>query len=255
MGSGPFQADPRLGDSVDQEQIAKFAAMAQDWWDADGKFRPLHRLNPVRLAFIRDRLCTHFSRDPLGVRPLKGLRLADLGCGGGLLSEPLARLGARVTAVDAAAENIAVARRHAAEQRLRIDYRQGTAEMLGEAGERFDAVLAMEIVEHVADVRSFAAATAQLLDAGGLLVLSTLNRTVKSFVFAIVGAEYVLRWLPPGTHDWNRFLKPSELAGAFRAHGLRLREAVGVVYSPIADKWRLDPRDLDINYMMCFTQA
>jgi 2-polyprenyl-6-hydroxyphenyl methylase / 3-demethylubiquinone-9 3-methyltransferase len=255
MNPNPLDTDTGLDGSVDREQIARFAASAEAWWDTDGKFRPLHRLNPVRLAFIRDRVCAHFGREPVGSRPLEGLRIADIGCGGGLLSEPLARLGARVTAVDAALESIAVARRHAAAAELRIDYRQGTAEMLRDAGERFDAVLAMEIIEHVADIQPFAAATAQLVDGGGLLVLSTLNRTAKSFAFAIIGAEYVLRWLPPGTHDWNRFLKPSELAKTFRAHDLRLQEAVGVVYSPVADKWRLDPSNLDINYMLSFERA
>jgi 2-polyprenyl-6-hydroxyphenyl methylase / 3-demethylubiquinone-9 3-methyltransferase len=253
MSADPLATRPH--DSVDPEQVARFAALAEAWWDLDGKFRPLHRINPVRLAFIRDRICARFGHDPQGSRPLEGQSIADIGCGGGLLSEPLARLGARVTAVDAAPENIAAARRHAAEGALGIDYREGTAEMLADAGEKFDAVLAMEIIEHVADVQRFAAATAALVDEGGLLVLSTLNRTVKSFAFAIIGAEYVLGWLPPGTHDWHRFLRPSELAKAFRTQGLRLGQATGVVYSPIADKWQLDARDLDINYLLCLERA
>jgi 2-polyprenyl-6-hydroxyphenyl methylase / 3-demethylubiquinone-9 3-methyltransferase len=241
--------------TVDQAEIAKFAAMAEAWWDPAGKFRPLHRLNPVRLAYIRDQAAARFGRATLGPLPLAGLRLADIGCGGGLLSEPLARLGARVTGIDAAAKNITVARRHADESGLAIDYRTGTAEQLAEAGERFDIVLAMEIVEHVGDVPRFLGTAAALVAPGGMLILSTLNRTAKSFALAIVGAEYLLRWLPRGTHDWRRFLKPSEVAGSIRPHGLALAEAVGVAYSPLSDKWRLSAEDLDVNYMMRFERG
>jgi 2-polyprenyl-6-hydroxyphenyl methylase/3-demethylubiquinone-9 3-methyltransferase len=250
-------ADPELAaaPSVDSAEIAKFAALAEAWWDPAGKFKPLHRLNPVRLTYIRDRAAARFGRDPLARRPLAGLSLVDIGCGGGLLCEPLFRLGAGVVGIDAAGKNIAVARRHAEQTGLAIDYRQETAEGLAGRGERYDVVLAMEIVEHVADLAGFAAAAAQLVAPGGILVLSTLNRTPKSFALAIVGAEYLLRWLPRGTHDWRRFLRPSELAAALRPHGLALAEAVGVVYSPLSDKWRLDSRDLDVNYMMRFERA
>ena len=236
--------------SIDDAEIAKFAAMAEAWWDPEGKFRPLHRFNPVRLAFIRDRLCEHFDRDPKADRPLKGLKLLDVGCGGGLLSEPLARLGAQVTGLDAAAQNIKVAALHAEEAGLAIDYRHGSVEALAEGAARYDAVLNMEVVEHVADVSSFLAASAALVRPGGLMILATLNRTPKAFLLAIVGAEYLLRWLPRGTHDWHRFQRPSELAGSLRRAGLEIEELTGVAYNPLTDSWRLAPRDLDVNYML-----
>jgi len=238
--------------SIDAAEIAKFAAFAESWWDPDGQSRPLHRLNPTRLAYIRDRTAAHLGRDPLSPRPMAGLRAADIGCGGGLLSEPLARLGAQVTGVDAGEQTIAVARAHAAESGLPIDYRLGTAEALAGAGERFDLVLALEIVEHVAEPAGFLAALAALVAPGGLLILSTLNRTAKAFALAVVGAEYVLRWLPRGTHDWRRFRRPSELAALLRPHGLTLREAIGLAYNPLADKWHLAPGDLDVNYLLRF---
>ncbi|GAB4394236.1 MAG: bifunctional 2-polyprenyl-6-hydroxyphenol methylase/3-demethylubiquinol 3-O-methyltransferase UbiG [Kiloniellaceae bacterium] len=236
--------------SIDAEEIAKFSAMAETWWDPDGKFRPLHRFNPVRLGFIRDRLCAHFGRDPLKDNPLKGLKLLDVGCGGGLLSEPLARLGAEVTGLDAAEKNIRIAALHAEESGLEIDYRHGSVEALADSGAAFDAVLNMEVVEHVADVGSFLSASAAVVRPGGLMILATLNRTPKAFLLAIVGAEYVLRWLPRGTHDWRRFLKPSELARALRPAGLEVTEMTGVAYNPLTDSWRLAPRDLDVNYML-----
>jgi 2-polyprenyl-6-hydroxyphenyl methylase/3-demethylubiquinone-9 3-methyltransferase len=236
--------------SIDSEEIAKFAAMAEAWWDPTGKFRPLHRFNPVRLAYIRDRLCARFGRDPKAERPLKGLRLLDVGCGGGLLSEPLARLGAEVTGLDAAARNIKVAALHAEESGLKIDYRHGSVEELAAGGARFDAVLNMEVVEHVADVGGFLAASATLVKPGGLMILATLNRTPKAFLLAIVGAEYLLRWLPRGTHDWRRFVRPSEAAAALRGCGLEIEEMTGVAYNPLTDGWRLAPRDLDVNYML-----
>jgi len=245
-------AKPPGDSSVDPAEIAKFTALAEAWWDPAGKFRPLHRLNPARLGYIRDCAAARFGRDPLGPRPLAGLRLVDIGCGGGLLCEPLTRLGARVSGIDAGERNIAIAQRHAGEGELDIDYRQATAEALAAAGERFDIVLSMEVVEHVGDPAGFMAACAQLVAPGGLLIVATLNRTAKSFAFAIVGAEYLLRWLPRGTHDWRRFLRPSELAALVRPHGLKLAEAVGVVYSPLADKWRLADDDLDVNYMLRF---
>ena len=240
------------GASVDPAEIAKFTAMAEAWWDPQGKFRPLHRLNPVRLTYIRDSCAARFKREGKGARPLAGLSLVDIGCGGGLLCEPLTRLGARVTGIDAGARNIAIARSHAADGELAIDYRQATAESLAAAGERFDVVLSMEVVEHVADPAGFLASCAELVAPGGLLIVATLNRTAKSFAFAIVGAEYLLRWLPRGTHDWRRFLRPSEIAGMVRSQGLALGEAMGVVYSPLGDNWRLSASDLDVNYMLRF---
>src|SRR5215472_13218126 len=244
-----------LAASVDPAEVEKFSNLAESWWDPNGKFRPLHRLNPIRLGFIRDGAAVRFGRDPLSPRPLAGLGLVDIGCGGGILSEPLARLGARVTGIDAAETSIAAARRHAAESELEIAYRLSTAEGLAETGAGFEIVLAMEIIEHVSDVEGFVAAAARLVAPGGLLILSTLNRTAKSFALAILGAEYLLRWLPPGTHDWRRFLRPSEVAAAVRPHGLALAEAIGVVYSPLTDKWRPAAGDLDVNYMMCFERS
>lgn len=235
--------------SVDPAEIEKFAALATTWWDAEGPFRPLHRLNPVRLRFIRDRLAAQFGRDANADRPLEGLRIADIGCGGGLLAEPLTRLGATVTGIDATAKNIGVARAHAAESGLDIDYRVATAETLRDAGERFDAVLSMEVIEHVADIDAFLAAAAELVDRGGLMFLATLNRTLKSYALAIVGAEYILRWLPKGTHDWKRFVRPSELAASLRGAGMRIGDITGVVYNPLTDRWSLNTRDLDVNYM------
>jgi 2-polyprenyl-6-hydroxyphenyl methylase/3-demethylubiquinone-9 3-methyltransferase len=236
--------------SVDPDEVAKFAALAGQWWDPAGKFAPLHRLNPARLTFIRDRIAAHTGRDPLAERPLAGLRVLDIGCGGGLLCEPLARLGAQVTGIDAAEQNIAVAAEHAAEAGLDIDYRHGTAEDLAEAGAGFELVLNMEVVEHVADVAAFLQASAALVAPGGAMALATLNRTPKSFALAIVGAEYVLRWLPRGTHDWRRFLRPSELVASLRAAGLETRELTGVVYNPLTGAWRLAPHDLEVNYMV-----
>ena len=235
--------------SVDAQEIAKFTAMAEAWWDPNGKFRPLHQLNPVRLRFIRDRVCARLGRDPLTERPLEGLRMLDVGCGGGLLCEPLTRLGAQVTGIDAAEKNIRVAALHAENAGLRIEYRHAAAEDLAAAGERFDAVLNMEVVEHVADVAGFMATCAALVAPGGAMVAATLNRTPKSYLLAIVGAEYVLRWLPLGTHDWRRFLRPSELAGHLRRAGLEVAELIGVTYNPLSASWRLS-RDLDVNYMV-----
>ena len=236
------------GASVDPAEIAKFRAMADAWWDPAGKFRPLHRLNPVRIAYVRDQALRRFGRDPKAARPLAGLCLLDIGCGGGLLAEPMARLGATVVGIDAAERNIEIAREHARASRLAIDYRTATAEALAAAGERFDLVLNMEVIEHVAEPATFLATSLRLLAPGGLMVLATLNRTAKSFALAIVGAEYVLGWLPRGTHDWRRFLRPSELARMLRPEGAAIVDLVGVAYSPIADEWRLG-RDLDVNYM------
>ncbi|MEC4594359.1 MULTISPECIES: bifunctional 2-polyprenyl-6-hydroxyphenol methylase/3-demethylubiquinol 3-O-methyltransferase UbiG [Nitrospirillum] len=236
--------------TVDPGEIQRFSAIAAEWWDEAGKFRPLHKLNPVRLEYLRDRICAHFGRDPLAPQPLRGLRLVDIGCGGGLLSEPLARMGADVVGIDAAERNVKTAATHAMETATAVDYRHTTAEALVAAGEKFDAVLSLEVVEHVADVPLFLDSLAALMKPEGLLVMATLNRTPKSYLMAIIGAEYVLRWLPRGTHDWRKFLKPSELAAGLRATGLTVREVMGLVYSPFNDTFRLDARDLDVNYLL-----
>ncbi len=241
-------AEAVSGRTVDPAEIGRFAAMASEWWAPHGKFRPLHKLNPVRLAYIRDQLCGHFGRDARRPRPFAGLRLLDVGCGGGLLAEPLTRLGAAVTGIDASATNIGIARTHAAESDLSIDYRHAAAETLVAAGETFDAVLALEVVEHVADLDAFVGGCAALVRPGGAAILATLNRTPQSFLLAIVGAEYVLRWLPVGTHDWRKFVRPSELGAALRRHGAEIRDLTGVAYNPIGDAWRL-ARDLAVNYM------
>lgn len=247
-GHGAAQKAINRGSTVDPVEIEKFAAMAEAWWDPTGKFRPLHRLNPVRVQFIRDRACAHFGRDPLAPEPLSGLSLVDIGCGGGLLTEPMARLGATATGIDATQRNIEIARAHALQSGAGITYLPCAAEDLVAAGQRFDIVLAMEIVEHVADVDAFLCALAGVMKPGGLLFLATMSRTAKSYALAIIGAEYILRWLPRGTHDWSRFVRPSELAKGLRRHGLGIAELTGVSYNPLKDNFRLS-RDLDVNYM------
>jgi 2-polyprenyl-6-hydroxyphenyl methylase / 3-demethylubiquinone-9 3-methyltransferase len=242
------------GSTIDSAEVARFAASAASWWDPSGKFRPLHQLNPVRLAFIRDRLAAHFGRDIRTTKPFSGLRLLDIGCGGGLVSEPMARLGASVTGIDAAGEALAVARAHAAEAGLEIEYREAAAEDLADAGESFDAVLALEVVEHVADPALFLAAAARLVRPGGGFVASTINRTPKAFIFGIIGAEYLLRWLPRGTHQWRKFLRPSELAAGLREHGLLAKEISGLSYNPLAGRWALS-RDIEVNYLVFAAKA
>jgi 2-polyprenyl-6-hydroxyphenyl methylase/3-demethylubiquinone-9 3-methyltransferase len=242
-----------LGGSVDPAEVAKFEAMADAWWDPKGKFRPLHRMNPVRVGYIRDRLAKRIGRDPEAPEPLRGLSILDIGCGGGLLAEPLARLGGEVTGIDAAERNIGIARSHAESAGVKVTYLACTAEDLvarigSTGGGQYDAVLAMEIVEHVADLDGFVAASAKLLKPNGLMFVATLNRTLKSFAMAIVGAEYVLRWLPRGTHNWRRFLRPSELAQRLRANGLALQELAGVSYDPFQDSFSVG-RDCAVNYI------
>jgi 2-polyprenyl-6-hydroxyphenyl methylase / 3-demethylubiquinone-9 3-methyltransferase len=235
--------------TVDRQEVEKFARLAAEWWDPDGPMKPLHRLNPVRLAYVRDRIAARFGRDPAAPTPLAGLRLLDIGCGAGLLTEPLARLGPNVVGADPAEANIAVARLHAGQAGLAIDYRAATAEALAEAGESFDVVLAMEVVEHVADLAAFLRAAAAVLRPGGLMLLATINRTPKAFALAIVAAEYVLGWLPRGTHSYERLVRPEELERALGEAGLAIIDRTGVSYSPLADRWRLSS-DLDVNYMV-----
>jgi 2-polyprenyl-6-hydroxyphenyl methylase/3-demethylubiquinone-9 3-methyltransferase len=241
--------------TVDPAEIERFSRIAGEWWDPAGKFAPLHRLNPLRIGYIRDRAAQHWQRDALSGVPLQGLSVLDIGCGGGLLSEPMARLGARVTGVDAAARNVGVAARHAEKQGLAIDYRRGTAEALAASGNQFDIVLALEIVEHVADVDLFLKSCGRMVKPGGLLFLSTLNRTAKAWALAIAGGEYILRWLPRGTHDWKKFLKPSEVVNGLDAAGIAAQEIVGVVYSPLGRAWSLSKSDLDVNYMLYGTKS
>lgn len=235
--------------TVDPAEIEKFAAIADQWWDADGEFKPLHMLNPVRIGFIRDRLCAHFDRDPTAPKPLSGLSICDIGCGGGLICEPLSRLGAEVTGVDATGVSIDIARTHAQRMGLSIRYRHTTADELVEAGESFDAVINMEVVEHVADLQLFITEAAALVKPGGAMALSTFNRTAKSYAMGIVGAEYILRWLPRGTHDWKKFVKPSELAAALRPTGMDIADLCGMAYNPVQDEFHLAPKDLDVNYL------
>ena len=241
-------AAPDSAGSVDPDEIARFEAMAEAWWDPNGAFRPLHKFNPVRLGFLRDRIAAHFGRDARSGQPLDGISLIDIGCGGGLVCEPLARLGSAVTGIDASERNIAIAAAHAGESGLAIDYRATTAEALAESGRRFDVVLALEIVEHVADLDLFVEACCRLARPDGLMIFATLNRTPKSFAFAIVGAEYLLRWLPRGTHSWRKFVRPSELARALARRDAPLEALTGVTYNPVTDRWRLS-NDLDIIYM------
>ena len=240
--------------SVDPQEIEKFSAIAAEWWDPSGKFKPLHQLNPTRLGYIRDHAARHFGKNPLAEKPLKDLTVLDIGCGGGLLSEPLCRLGAEVTAIDAAEKNIKTASTHAAESGLAINYLHTTAEDLAAEKRVFDVVLNMEVIEHVADVKSFSQAACALVREGGAMVASTLNRTPKSYLMAILGAEYLLRWLPRGTHDWQKFLRPSELSGLLRAQALEIADISGVIYNPVNGRWRLSRRDLDVNYMIFATK-
>jgi 2-polyprenyl-6-hydroxyphenyl methylase/3-demethylubiquinone-9 3-methyltransferase len=235
--------------TIDSAEIAKFAAMADEWWDPTGKFKPLHKFNPVRLTYIRDWALRHFRRDEGQIRPLTGLRILDIGCGGGLLTEPLTRLGAVVTGIDAAERNIAVAKLHAEQVGLDITYRETTSEALAAEGDRYDIVLNMEVVEHVANVPLYMKSCADLVAPGGLLVSATINRTARALAFAKFGAEYILRWLPVGTHDWNKFITPDELRVLITRNGLNIIDETGVVYHPLADEWRKS-RDMGINYML-----
>ena len=240
--------------SIDPEEVERFSRIAAEWWDPRGKFAPLHKFNPVRLSFIREQALVRFGRDASARKPFQGLRLLDIGCGGGLLCEPMTRLGFDVTGVDASPRNIGTASAHAAEQGLAIDYRASTAEDLLAAGEpAFDVILNMEVIEHVADPASYLRDCAGLLAPGGLMIVATLNRTLKAFALAKVGAEYVLRWVPAGTHDWNKFLKPEELRGFLDGEPVAVQGPFGVAYDPLSGRWSRSS-DCDINYMMTVTR-
>jgi 2-polyprenyl-6-hydroxyphenyl methylase/3-demethylubiquinone-9 3-methyltransferase len=251
---------PTTGSTVDAADVAKFARLGEQWWDESGPMGALHKLNPVRLRFLRDHMIAHFRNSdgsPRGAaqgRSLAGLRVLDIGCGGGLLCEPLARLGAGMVGIDPGAENIEIARWHAGEAGLPIDYRATTAEALAAAGERFDVVMAMEVVEHVADLDAFLKSACAMVRPDGLFFAATLNRTLKSFALAIVGAEYILRWVPKGTHQWEKFVTPRELEDALADCGVDVFDATGVVFDPLRRAWRTG-RDMDVNYMAAGRRA
>ncbi|MBB4211473.1 3-demethylubiquinone-9 3-methyltransferase [Rhodothalassium salexigens DSM 2132] len=237
-----------MGSTVERREVEAFGRIAGQWWDPDGPMAPLHKLNPARLTFIRDRVGDHCACPRGTTAPFEGLRILDVGCGGGIVTEPMARLGARVTGLDASSEVIGAARAHAQAMGLKIDYRNMTAEALAEAGEQFDVVLALEILEHVADVDAFVAALRALTRPGGAVVVSTLNRTAKAFALGIVAAEYVLGWVDRGTHDWRKFIRPDDLAAALTDAGFCHPEWRGLSYDPLGDRWRLS-NDLSVNYM------
>ena len=241
-----MQAQPS---TIDPNEVAKFEAMAAEWWNPNGKFKPLHMLNPCRLDYITTQIAEEFDRDLQSVLPFKGLRILDIGCGGGLLAEPMARLGAEVVGADAAERNIPVAQVHAEQSGLKIDYRHTTAEHLAAAGEQYDAVLNMEVVEHVADPLAYLTACQQLLKPGGLMVCSTINRNPKSYFMAIIGAEHVMRWLPKGTHEWDKFITPDELFDLISKSGLEPVDRKGFVFNPLTWSWKLSDRDLSVNYV------
>jgi len=235
--------------TIDQTEVDRFSAMAAEWWDPKGKFRPLHKFNPVRLAYIRDRVSDAFGRDPKAPQPLKGLRVLDIGCGGGLLSEPMARMGADVVGADASEKNIRIAETHAAGSGVKVDYRAVTAEALSEAGESFDVVLNMEVVEHVADVEFFMTTCASMVRPGGLMFVATINRTVKAAALAIFAAENILRWLPRGTHQYEKLVRPEELEKPILANGMEIADRTGVFFNPLSNQWSLSG-DMDVNYML-----
>jgi 2-polyprenyl-6-hydroxyphenyl methylase/3-demethylubiquinone-9 3-methyltransferase len=235
--------------SLDPAEVEKFSRIAAEWWNPKGKFAVLHVFNPVRLAYIKEQVTARFARDPYLRRPFEGLRFLDIGCGGGLLTEPMARLGAEITGIDPSQKNIATASVHSQEQDLAIDYRAMTAEELAHQGESFDVILNMEVIEHVADPKGFVGTCARLLKPNGLIFIATLNRTLKSFGLAIVGAEYILGWLPKGTHQWEKFITPQELASWLEGEGLKPLDRTGVTYNPFSGEWRR-ARDMDVNYML-----
>ncbi len=240
--------------TVDVEEIRQFDVLGEKWWDESGPMRPLHQLNPVRLDYIRRMVCDHFGL-PDRIRSLQKLKIADIGCGGGLVAEPLCRMGASVTGVDAGKENIRVAKAHAKLHRLDIDYQATTVEKIAASGKQFDVVTALEIIEHVANVDVFMKAVCKIVKPGGLLIMSTLNRTPKSYLLGIVAAEYILRWLPPGTHDWKKFLKPSEMARHIEACGLDVTDVRGLVFNPLNRQFGLSKTDIEVNYLLTAIKA
>jgi len=240
--------------TIDQREVDYYTRLAEQWWDESGKFWPLHRLNALRVGYLKRRICSHFERDPAQARPLDGLRIVDIGCGGGILAESMARLGAGVHGIDVVEKNIEVARRHARQSELPIDYRLVTVEELAASGEHYDVVLNMEVVEHVADLPLFLSACNRLLGARGLQFIATINRNPWSWLIAIVGAEYVLGWLPRGTHRWRRFVRPGELEALLDRDGLRIDDATGVAVNPLNRQFSLTPQ-LAVNYMLCASRA
>jgi 2-polyprenyl-6-hydroxyphenyl methylase/3-demethylubiquinone-9 3-methyltransferase len=247
-------SDQAAGPSIDPADVARFSAQAAEWWDARGPFAPLHKFNPSRLTFVRDRAAERFGRDPRARAPFAGLTLLDVGCGGGLVAEPMRRMGFEVTAIDASSENIGTARAHAEQQGLDIDYRAATVEQLeAEAAGPFDVVLTMEVIEHVADPEAFIRACSRLVKPGGMMVVATLNRTLKSLALGKVAAEYVLRWVPAGTHDWNQFLKPDEIRLMLSQEPVAVTGPYGLVYDPFTDRWS-ESDDAGVNYMMIATR-
>jgi 2-polyprenyl-6-hydroxyphenyl methylase/3-demethylubiquinone-9 3-methyltransferase len=235
--------------TIDAGEVERFSALSAEWWNPNGKFRPLHKFNPVRLGYIRDQVATRFGRDPHTARPFEGLRFLDIGCGGGLLCEPMARLGGEVVGADASATNIEVAKLHAAESGVTIDYRATTAEDLADAGEKFDVILNMEVVEHVSDMPLYIGKCAEMVRPGGVMFVATINRTLKALGLAIVGAEYLLGWLPRGTHQYGKLVRPDELEKALTDAGMAIADRTGVVYSPLSDRWQRS-KDMDVNYMV-----
>jgi 2-polyprenyl-6-hydroxyphenyl methylase/3-demethylubiquinone-9 3-methyltransferase len=235
--------------TIDQSEVDRFSAMAAEWWDPTGKFKPLHKFNPVRLSYIRDLVCENFGRDVRSHKPFEGLRFLDIGCGGGLLSEPMARMGATVVGADPSEKNVRIAETHAAESGVSVDYRAVSAEQLAEAGETFDVILNMEVVEHVADVNLFISTCASMVRPGGLMFVATINRTFKANALAIIAAERILRWLPKGTHSYDKLVKPEELEAPLQAGGMEITHRTGVFYNVLQDRWNLS-RDMDVNYMM-----
>ena len=245
--------EPRRS-TIDAGEVERFSALAAEWWNPNGKFRPLHKFNPVRLAYIRDQIATRFGRDPRAAQPFEGLRILDIGCGGGLLCEPMARLGAEVVGADASSTNIEVAKLHAAEAGVTVYYRATTAEDLAAAGEKFDVVLNMEVVEHVVDIDLFVGKCGEMVKPGGIMFVATINRTLKALGLAIIGAEYVLRWLPRGTHKFGKLVRPEELERALTGAGLAVTDRSGVIYNPLADRWQRS-KDMDVNYMVLAEKA
>ncbi|KAJ0344840.1 hypothetical protein COL154_013984 [Colletotrichum chrysophilum] len=237
------------GSTIHAGEVERFSALSAEWWNPNGKFRPLHKFNPVRLAYIRDKVAGRFGRDPREARPFEGLRFLDIGCGGGLLCEPMARLGADMVGADASATNIEVAKLHAEQSGVKVDYRATTAEALADAGEKFDVILNMEVVEHVADIDLFVQKCGEMVKPGGIMFVATINRTLEALGLAIVGAGYVLRWLPRGTHQFGKLVRPDELEKALAEAGLSVLDRTGVVYNLLADRWQ-QSRDMDVNYMM-----